>query len=71
MEDLSMTYKNLEHLPLFLTAKDIKELLDVSKPKAYAIMKEDGFPLLQFGRYKRVNRDDFFEWLSQKKGTSK
>jgi hypothetical protein len=34
-------------------------------------MKQDGFPLIQFGRSMRVNRDEFFLWLSQKQGTSK
>jgi excisionase family DNA binding protein len=71
MEDSNMKYKNQEDLPMFLTAEDIKELLKISKPKAYELMKQDGFPLIQFGRSMRVNRDEFFLWLSQKQGTSK
>lgn len=71
MEDSNMKYKNQEDLPMFLTAENIKELLKISKPKAYKLMKQDGFPLIQFGRSMRVNRDEFFLWLSQKQGTSK
>jgi excisionase family DNA binding protein len=71
MEDSNMKYKNQEDLPMFLTAEDIKELLKISTPKTYELMKQDGFPLIQFGRSMRVNRDEFFLWLSQKQGTSK
>lgn len=61
-----MTYKREEELPLFLTAQDISKLLSVSEPTAYKIMKQDGFPLIQFVgcRTMRVKRDDFFEWLN-------
>jgi excisionase family DNA binding protein len=71
MEDSDMKYKNQEDLPIFLTAGDIAELLKISKPTAYELMKQDGFPLIQFGRSMRVNRDEFFQWLSQKQGTNK
>ncbi|MBA2876375.1 helix-turn-helix domain-containing protein [Thermaerobacillus caldiproteolyticus] len=66
-----MKYKNQEDLPIFLTAGDIAELLKISKPKAYELMKQDGFPLIQFGRSMRVSRDEFFLWLSQLQGTGK
>jgi excisionase family DNA binding protein len=60
-----MDYKTQEELPMFLNAEDISALLKISKPKAYELMKQNGFPLIQFGRSMRVGRDQFFEWLNQ------
>ncbi|KZO01258.1 helix-turn-helix domain-containing protein [Pseudobacillus badius] len=59
-----MQYKNHEELPMFLTADDLASLLKISKPKAYELMKQDGFPLIQFGRSMRVSHDEFFQWLN-------
>ncbi|MED1202577.1 helix-turn-helix transcriptional regulator [Heyndrickxia acidicola] len=68
-----MTYKTQEELPLFLTAHDISNLLSVSEPTSYKIMKQEGFPLIKFVgcRSMRVKRDDFFEWLNSVKGNLK
>lgn len=52
-----------EDFPMILKAEDIAEVLKVSRPTAYALMKKKGFPLLQLGRSMRVLRDEFFEWL--------
>lgn len=53
--------------PIVLTATEIAEILGVSKRVAYEIMDTTGFPLIKIRRSKRVNRDDFFNWLEQKK----
>ncbi|TYS91946.1 helix-turn-helix domain-containing protein [Rossellomorea aquimaris] len=59
--------KRKEDYPLVLTAKDIQEILGVGKRKSYEIMEEKGFPIVRLGgKLKRVNRDDFFEWLDCK-----
>lgn len=52
-----------------LTAEDISQILQVSKPKAYEIMRDETFPLIELGRCKRVLKDDFFNWLSKNKNT--
>jgi predicted DNA-binding transcriptional regulator AlpA len=51
-------------LPLVLTAVDICEILQISKPSAYELMNGVDFPLIRIGRCKRVLRDEFFLWLS-------
>jgi excisionase family DNA binding protein len=56
-----------EDYPLVMTATHIQEILGVGKRKSYEIMDEKGFPLVRLGgKLKRVNRDDFFDWLDRK-----
>ncbi|MGM9987704.1 MAG: helix-turn-helix domain-containing protein [Bacillaceae bacterium] len=55
---------NVEDYPIVLTAKEISEILKISKPTAYELMNRSDFPLKKIGRCKRVLRDEFFEWLS-------
>ncbi|MBM7602591.1 putative DNA-binding transcriptional regulator AlpA [Metabacillus crassostreae] len=52
--------------PIILTAKDISDILHVSKPTAYEIMNRSDFPLMRIGRCKRVLRDEFFNWVKSK-----
>lgn len=59
----TMNKSDLGDYPVILTAQDISQILKVSKPTAYEIMKYTDFPILEIGRCKRVLRDDFFEWL--------
>lgn len=55
--------KKLDDYPLFLTAEHIKEILGISKSKAYDVMKTKGFPLIPgLGKTMRVPRDAFFQW---------
>lgn len=53
--------------PIMLTVSEIMQILGVSKRVAYEIMDSKDFPLIRIRRSKRVNRDDFFNWLEQKK----
>lgn len=57
-------YNGIEDFPIILTAKDISEILHVSKPTAYEIMNRSDFPVLRFGRSKRVLKAEFFKWIS-------
>lgn len=62
------TSKEKSDYPIVLKAKHIQEILGCSEPVAYKVMKSEGFPLISVGRLKRVNRDDFFNWLDTQKG---
>lgn len=53
--------------PIMLTANEVSQILGVSKRVAYEIMDTPDFPLIKIRRTKRVNREDFFNWLEQKK----
>ncbi|MFD1735378.1 helix-turn-helix domain-containing protein [Bacillus salitolerans] len=66
-----MTDKTEIGYPLVLTANEISELLQISKPTAYEIMNRSDFPLIKFGRTKRVMRQDFLLWLEHKKNKEK
>ena len=57
--------QTMESLPLILQAEDIASILGISKNGAYELMKQKGFPVIQVGRLKRVNRDAFFKWMEQ------
>ena len=49
-----MNKSDLGDYPVILTAQDISQILKVSKPTAYEIMKYTDFPILEIGRCKRV-----------------
>jgi DNA polymerase III delta prime subunit len=59
-----MSRKDISDYPFILTANEISEILKISIGSAYALMRTKEFPLLEFGRCKRVLRDEFFKWLS-------
>ncbi|MER2078537.1 helix-turn-helix domain-containing protein [Psychrobacillus psychrotolerans] len=59
-----MSRTEKESYPLVLTAVDICEILQISKPSAYELMDRTDFPLIKIGRCKRVLREEFFLWLS-------
>ncbi len=50
-----------------LKASDIQEYLGVSRSKAYSIMKKEDFPAINFDGTVRVKREDFLNWVEQKK----
>ncbi|MGG4267393.1 helix-turn-helix domain-containing protein [Peribacillus simplex] len=56
--------------PMVLTAEELSQILGISKRVAYEIMDEKGFPLIRIRRSKYVNREDFFNWLENKKDVS-
>ncbi|MER2006420.1 MAG: helix-turn-helix domain-containing protein [Psychrobacillus sp.] len=59
-----MRKNEIESLPIILSAKDISQILKISKPSVYQLMDSSDFPLIRIGRCKRVLRDEFFLWLS-------
>lgn len=65
-----MVSKSKEDYPLILNAGHIAEILAVSKPTAYELMDTAEFPLIRLGRCKRVQRDDFFQWLTKQSSSS-
>lgn len=56
---------NKEIYPVVLKAAQIAEILGVSEPTAYKLMRQEGFPLISFGRNMRALRDEFFKWLEE------
>lgn len=54
---------SFDELPLILNCDNVKEILRVSKAKAYEIMKSDNFPRLNIGKRVLVEKEAFIEWL--------
>ncbi len=46
-----------------LTIPEISKLLKISRSKAYALTKEEGFPLIRIGKSIRVIKSELFKWL--------
>ena len=57
------TIKSYDELPLFLSAKNVAELLGVSISSAYELMQEPGFPVLKIGSRKVVPKEKFRAWV--------
>ena len=56
-------YHSYDELPLFLSAKNVAELIGVSISSAYELMQERGFPVLKIGSCKVVPKEKFREWV--------
>lgn len=56
-------YHSYDELPLFLSAKNVAELLGVSISSAYELMQEPGFPVLKIGSRKVVPKEEFRDWV--------
>ena len=56
-------YRSYDELPLFLSAKNVAELLGVSISSTYELMQEQGCPVLKIGSRKVVPKEKFREWV--------
>lgn len=60
--------KHYEDYPMILTARDIADILEISRSSAYYFMNAPNFPLIKFPgspRIKRVQKKRFFEYLDE------
>ena len=61
-------YKSYDELPLFLSAKNVAELLGISISSAYELMQEKSFPVLRIGHRKVIPKEQFRTWVEQSIG---
>ena len=52
-----------EDLPLYLTVEEIRDVLHISRTRAYEIIHADDFPAIWLGRRCVIPRDRFLAWL--------
>ena len=52
---------------VFLSTKDVAEVLKCSLPTARAIMMKADFPLVKVGKNFKVNEQAFLEWSSKRR----
>ena len=62
------TYKNYDHLPLFLTAAMVARVLGVAPSSAYELMHEEVFPSVRIGSRFVVPKDKFRQWVERQTG---
>ena len=54
-----------DDLPVVLTMRQLREVLQISRPKAYELAHQKGFPVVRFGRVIRIPRDALLRWLEE------
>jgi len=62
----------MEELPEILTAQNIADYLTISRRRVYELLEINpeygGIPCLAIGASKRVDKDDFCQWIEDRKG---
>ncbi len=53
-----------------LTVEQMASELNISRPTAYTLIKEEGFPALNIGHRVLVNRAGLQRWLDMKSGST-
>lgn len=56
----------VQELPLFLNVKDLMEVLQIGRVKAYEIVNSDDFPAIRLDRRIVIRSDHFLDWLDKK-----
>ena len=54
-----------EELPLFLDAKDIIDILKLSRSFVYSLRRNGDLPTIKVGKRRLVIRDQFIEWMNR------
>lgn len=61
---MKTTYTNLEELPLTLKAREVAEVLRISKSKVYELARTESFPAVRIGKRVVIPRDKLIEWMN-------
>lgn len=48
------------------TVKDLQEILEISRPTVYELLKKNEFRWIQIGTKYRISKKSFDDWLDQK-----
>jgi predicted DNA-binding transcriptional regulator AlpA/DNA-directed RNA polymerase subunit RPC12/RpoP len=65
------TVEERSDYPELLDVSHVAAVLGISRRVAYEIMETKDFPLIRIRKSKRVSRNEFFEWLNNKKRLDK
>ena len=60
-----MNTKKEVTLSTYMTVEDVRQYLNLSSSKAYALTHQKGFPVCRFGSSIRIPRDAFLMWVKQ------
>lgn len=50
---------------VYLTVGEVADYLRISLSKAYALTRQEAFPVCRLGGSIRIPREDFLSWVSQ------
>jgi excisionase family DNA binding protein len=50
-----------------LTVGEVAEQLRLGRTKVYGLIKQEGLPVVRFGRRVRISQDDLSTWLAKRK----
>lgn len=50
-----------------LTVGEVAEQLRLGRTKVYGLIKQEGLPVVRFGRRVRISQDDLSIWLAKRK----
>jgi excisionase family DNA binding protein len=60
----NLNIQNEAELPIVLTPKQMAELLQIGKTRAYELCHVRGFPAKRIGKTFRIPRNALLEWLN-------
>ena len=63
-----MTAENIAEKRCY-TVKEVQEMLGISRPTVYELLKKNEFRWIQIGNKYRISKKSFDEWLDQKSET--
>ena len=61
---MKSTYTNIEDLPLTLNAREVAEVLRISKSKVYELTRTESFPAIHIGKRVVIPRDKLIQWMN-------
>ena len=65
---MGMTAENIAEKRCY-TVKEVQEMLGISRPTVYELLKKNEFRWFQIGNKYRISKKSFDEWLDQKSET--
>ena len=65
---MGMTAENIAEKRCY-TVKEVQEMLGISRPTVYELLKKNEFRWSQIGNKYRISKKSFDEWLDQKSET--
>lgn len=61
---MKSTYTNIEDLPLTLNAREVAEVLRISKSKVYELAQSESFPAIRIDKRVVIPRDKLIEGMN-------
>lgn len=58
-------YRNLDELPITFGVSELAEVLNISRNKAYDIIKDNSFPKHYIGRKIIISKKHFLIWMDK------